>query len=85
MPAMATCMSTSPVSAPDDPTVDDRVLRHVAALGGSISSEHGIGTAKRAWLHLNRSRAELNAFRHLKRALDPSDIMNPNVLLPQRP
>ncbi len=70
---------------PDDPTVDDHVLRHVAALGGSISSEHGIGTAKRAWLHLNRSRAELNAFRHLKSALDPSDIMNPNVLLPQRP
>ncbi len=32
-------------------------------LGGSISSEHGIGTAKRAWLHLNRSDAELAAFR----------------------
>jgi FAD/FMN-containing dehydrogenase len=71
--------------APDDPTVDDRVLRHVAALGGSISAEHGIGAAKRAWLHLNRSGAELNAFRHLKRALDPSGIMNPNVLLPPRP
>ena len=68
--------------APDDATVDDRVLSHVAALGGSISSEHGIGTAKRAWLHLNRSEAELRAFRHLKRALDPSGIMNPNVLLP---
>ncbi len=68
--------------APDDLTVDDRVLRHVAALGGSISSEHGIGTAKRAWLHLNRSEAELHAFRQLKGALDPAGIMNPNVLLP---
>ena len=71
--------------APDDPTVDDRVLSHVAALGGSISSEHGIGTAKRAWLHLNRSEAELRAFRQLKSALDPSGIMNPNALLPPRP
>jgi FAD/FMN-containing dehydrogenase len=68
--------------APDDLTVDDRVLVHVAELGGSISSEHGIGTAKRPWLHLNRSDAELTAFRRLKSALDPAGIMNPNVLLP---
>ena len=67
--------------APDDLTVDDRVLRHVAVLGGSISSEHGIGTAKRAWLHLNRSEAELHAFRRLKGALDPAGIMNPHALL----
>jgi FAD/FMN-containing dehydrogenase len=71
--------------APDDLRVDDRVLTHVAALGGSISSEHGIGTAKRPWLHLNRSEAELTAFRQLKNALDPAGIMNPNVLLPPRP
>ena len=71
--------------APDDLTVDDRVLVHVAELGGSISSEHGIGTAKRPWLHLNRSDAELTAFRQLKSALDPAGIMNPNVLLPPRP
>lgn len=71
--------------APDDLTVDDRVLVHVAELGGSISSEHGIGTAKRPWLHLNRSEAELTAFRQLKSALDPAGIMNPNVLLPPRP
>ena len=68
---------------PDDSTVDDRVMHHVAELGGSISSEHGIGTAKRRWLHLNRSAAELAAFRRLKTALDPAGILNPNVLLPQ--
>jgi FAD/FMN-containing dehydrogenase len=67
---------------PDDLTVDDRVMRYVAELGGSISSEHGIGTAKRPWLHLNRSEAELTAFRRLKRAFDPAAILNPNVLLP---
>jgi FAD/FMN-containing dehydrogenase len=68
--------------APDDLRVDDRVMRYVAELGGSISSEHGIGTAKRRWLHLNRSVEELAAFRRLKSALDPAGILNPNVLLP---
>jgi FAD/FMN-containing dehydrogenase len=70
---------------PDDDRVDDAVLRLVAGLGGSISAEHGIGTAKRAWLHLNRSPAEIEAFRNVKRALDPDGILNPNVLLPALP
>lgn len=68
--------------APDDPAVDDAVLRHVARLGGSISAEHGIGTAKRAWVPLGRSAAEIAAFRAVKGALDPDGILNPNVLLP---
>ena len=64
--------------------VEDAVLRLVARLGGSISSEHGIGAAKRPWLHLNRSPAEIDAFRAIKRALDPDGILNPHVLLPQQ-
>jgi FAD/FMN-containing dehydrogenase len=68
--------------APDDERVDDAVFSAMAALGGSISAEHGVGTAKRRWLHLNRSRAELDAFRALKAALDPDSVLNPHVLLP---
>jgi FAD/FMN-containing dehydrogenase len=67
--------------APDDERVDDAVLRLVAARGGSISAEHGIGRAKRAWLRLNRSEAELAAFRAVKRGLDPHGVLNPGVLL----
>lgn len=62
--------------------VDDAVLRYVAELGGSISAEHGIGTAKLSQLHLNRSETELAAFSAIKRALDPVGLLNPNVLLP---
>ena len=62
--------------------VDDAVLCYVAELGGSISAEHGIGTAKLSQLHLNRSEAELAAFSAIKRALDPVGLLNPNVLLP---
>ena len=62
-------------------TVDDAVLRLVGELGGSISAEHGIGRAKRQWLHLNRSPTELDVFRTVKRALDPNGILNPAVLV----
>jgi FAD/FMN-containing dehydrogenase len=68
--------------APDDDRVDDVVFHLVAELGGSISAEHGIGTAKKRWLHLSRTPAEITAFRSLKRALDPDGVLNPNVLLP---
>ncbi len=67
---------------PHDERSDEAVLRYVASLGGSISAEHGIGTAKRAWLHLNRSPAELAVFRALKAAFDPTGTLNPAVLIP---
>ncbi len=66
---------------PDDERVDDAVLRLAASFAGSISAEHGIGAAKRRWLVLNRSEAEIAAFRAIKRALDPAAILNPHVLL----
>jgi FAD/FMN-containing dehydrogenase len=68
--------------SPGDGAVDDAVFRLVAERGGSISAEHGIGTAKKPWVHLTRTPAELAAFRALKHALDPAGILNPNVLLP---
>lgn len=70
------------VGAGEGDEVDGAVLELVAAMGGSISAEHGIGRAKRAWLHLNRSPAEIEVFRAIKRALDPNGILNPGVLLP---
>jgi FAD/FMN-containing dehydrogenase len=68
--------------APDDPAVDDLVLRSVAKLGGTISAEHGIGRAKRAWLHLCRSEADIAAMRAIKDALDPAGVMAPGRVLP---
>ena len=67
---------------PDDERVDDAVFRLAASLGGSVSAEHGIGTAKRRWLSLNRTDDEIAAFRALKAALDPDRVLNPGVLLP---
>jgi FAD/FMN-containing dehydrogenase len=66
---------------PDDERPDEAVLRLVAALGGSISAEHGVGIAKRAWLHLTRLPADIEAMRAIKRALDPAGILNPGVIV----
>jgi len=63
-------------------SVDDCVFALVQHYGGSISAEHGIGTAKKPWLHLNRSSSEIETFRRIKKAFDPAGILNPNVLLP---
>ncbi len=57
------------------------VLRLVAEAGGSVASEHGVGVAKTDWLGLTRSRADLTAMAALKRALDPTGILNPGVLI----
>lgn len=58
----------------------DDVLSIVSSFGGSVSAEHGIGVAKKRWLHLSRTPSEIAAMRAVKAALDPFGIMNPNVL-----
>lgn len=57
--------------------VEEAVYGIVAAHGGSVSAEHGIGMSKRRWLPLSRSPAELALMRRLKAALDPRGILNP--------
>ncbi|MDZ3832609.1 MAG: FAD-binding oxidoreductase [Sphingopyxis sp.] len=53
------------------------VYRPLAAIGGSISAEHGIGLEKRAWLHLSRTPEEIATMRQIKNALDPKNLLNP--------
>ncbi|MES2150556.1 MAG: FAD-binding oxidoreductase [Pseudomonadota bacterium] len=53
----------------------------VAAFGGSISAEHGIGALKRGELAHYKSAIELNLMRTIKGALDPLGIMNPGKVL----
>ncbi|MFE0750179.1 FAD-binding oxidoreductase [Gordonia sp. NPDC058843] len=61
-------------------TVTDHVFGIVAANGGSISAEHGIGRAKVAWMHLGRDPADLATMRAIKSALDPRGLLNPGVI-----
>lgn len=54
----------------------------VAAHGGAISAEHGIGVLRRAELARYKQPVELQMMRAIKQALDPHDRMNPGKLLP---
>jgi alkyldihydroxyacetonephosphate synthase len=57
-----------------------RALRATLAAGGTISHHHGIGRLRARWLAEELGSA-LPLLRDLKRALDPSGIMNPGALL----
>jgi FAD/FMN-containing dehydrogenase len=67
--------------ADDAEAVTVAVLSLVSSLGGSISSEHGIGRAKARWLDMSRSQAEIAVMRSIKAAFDPLGLLNPGVLL----
>ena len=58
------------------------VDEETAALGGSISAEHGIGIANRERLGRVANPVELKLLRSVKAMLDPKDIMNPGKVLP---
>ena len=62
--------------------IEALVYGAVAARGGSVSAEHGIGTAKRAWLHLSRTPEELALLRQLKHAVDPDGLLNADRVFP---
>ncbi len=62
--------------------VTEAVLRLVVDHGGSISAEHGVGHAKRRWVTLQRSAADIAAMRAIKQALDPDGLLSPGTLLP---
>jgi FAD/FMN-containing dehydrogenase len=53
----------------------------VAAAGGSISAEHGLGQMKREEIRRYKSEVELQLMRAVKQALDPRGLMNPGKLL----
>jgi FAD/FMN-containing dehydrogenase len=61
--------------------VQRQVFDLVAALGGTISAEHGIGRLKRAELAARKSPIELALMRQIKQALDPNGILNPGAVL----
>ena len=51
-------------------------------LGGTVTGEHGIGAARRAWLVRQRGEGAVAVMRAIKRALDPRDLLNPGRVLP---
>jgi glycolate oxidase len=59
----------------------DNIIREIfeasIALGGTLTGEHGIGLAKKPFMHLEISPAELDLWKNIKKSFDPNGIMNP--------
>ncbi len=60
-----------------EPEVNRIVFDSVAAFGGSISAEHGIGSLKIEHLAHYKSPVALGLMRAIKLALDPQNLLNP--------
>ena len=50
-------------------------------LGGTVTGEHGIGTARREWLEQQRGADAVRVMRAIKTALDPQGLLNPGRVL----
>ena len=72
----------------DDPVTRERahaaldiLFTWVLENGGAITGEHGVGLAKKPWIHEALGETSLAVHRTLKRALDPHGILNPGKFL----
>ena len=58
----------------------EEIFDQAVRLGGTITGEHGVGLAKKAFLPRALGDASLGPMRQLKRTLDPDNILNPGKI-----
>lgn len=63
-----------------EPGLYAAMMTLIADCGGNVSSEHGVGSRKRAYLAMSRGPADIAAMRTIKAALDPTGYLNAAVL-----
>ena len=59
----------------------NRTMKETVAGGGGIAHHHGIGRIRRDWLQAEIGETGMTMLRSIKNALDPKNIMNPEVLI----
>lgn len=63
-----------------EPELYGPMMDLIAGCGGNVSSEHGVGSRKRAYLSMSREPADIAAMRAVKTALDPTGYLNAAVI-----
>lgn len=58
------------------------ILELCVQVGGTITGEHGVGIEKIDQMCVQFSRDELDAFMAVKRAFDPTCLLNPEKVIP---
>ena len=71
-----------------DPTAEAKVeavkkdlYQAAIDLGGTVTGEHGIGSARREWLEVQKGADAVRVMRAIKAALDPLGILNPGRVI----
>ena len=59
----------------------DLLFKWILEQGGAITGEHGVGLAKKPWIHQALGEVSMATHRALKQALDPLAILNPGKFL----
>ncbi len=59
----------------------DQLFTWILDNDGAITGEHGVGMAKKRWIHEALGEVSFKAHRELKNALDPHGILNPGKFL----
>jgi glycolate oxidase len=58
----------------------DLIAKKTLELGGTITGEHGVGLAKKAWLRQQMGDSSFDVMKQIKKALDPAGLLNPGKI-----
>ena len=58
----------------------EEIVTKTLALGGTITGEHGVALAKKAWLRRQVGENSHDLMREIKRAWDPRNLLNPGKI-----
>ena len=61
--------------------VFDELYDRANEVGGLVSGEHGIGYAKKAYMHKMLGDTQIEIMRGIKKAFDPNNILNPGKIV----
>ncbi len=71
----------------DNPRIEralDELFRAVVGMKGTLTGEHGVGTSKSEYLHMEQSDALIGMQKRIKDQFDPKGILNPGKIFPRR-
>ena len=58
----------------------EEIFKLTVRLGGTLSGEHGVGTTKAPYLHLELKHDAIEVMKKIKAVLDPNNILNPGKI-----